>query len=93
MDTQQEGFLSGHPSPLSVTYVPDSGSITWSGNGISTSATKTLVVEADLDLPAIAVTEDARDWWDEYEMCESVLVLDTYVFNFCIDSNGDAHDD
>lgn len=93
MDTQQDGHLIGYPSPLSVTYSAASGTVTWSGNLISTAATKTVVVDADLDLPAIDITEDARDWWDEYELCETVLVIDTTEFNFCIDSNGNYHDD
>lgn len=87
------GVGSRPPTPLPVTYSNGSGSITWSGNTLTTSATKTVVSDVTLDDPAIATTEDAVDWWEEYESAIVQLYIDTPVFNFCIDSNGVAHDD
>ena len=78
---------------LPVTFSAGSGSVVWSGNTAGASATKTVIIDADLDLPAIANTEDARDWWNLMESANVFIVLDTYIFNFCIDANGTAHDD
>lgn len=93
LDTVDSGDSTRPPTDFPVTYSNPSGSITWSGNSAGFSSTKTVVSDVTLDDPAIPITEDAVDWWQQRECRDVQLYIDTPVFNFCIDSNGDTHDD